>query len=400
MVESILQCMAHQLMCSGTSALQRVTGMTTAALNDHYNLDNFIDTFALGHYARVLEALDLHTRQSLAFKVMRREHLNGAELRWEYRAFPHEAELLMRLADSPSVVRMVDCGYIESDEEIPSSGGLVSYHKNVKAFALDAPKYGAMGWRPYLALENLPRAHNLLYLMKPSRPDVRWRLPTEEGIALAMQFAALLQLAHKNGIVYLDHKLEHVYWDGQRLRVIDFNSSRTLDGGVIDDSQIRTDIHNLCVGILYPIFTGLSPLKTALRAQPSSIQEVDARYKSIQALDFGIEPTLSPALCDLLQRGAGGEIASMDAFLVDLREVAQLHGWDFPDSATAPDCRIARDHLRQGLRKLREGQDAIRTARDLFRDAAILDGITQDLENELRRLAKATNEMLNQRVIP
>jgi len=387
-------------MRSVARASQRVTGMTTAALNDHYDLDNFIDTFALGHYARVFEALDLHTRQTLAFKVMRKEHLNGADLRWEYRAFPHEAELLMRLADNPSVVRLVDCGYLESDEDAPTRGGMMSYGKNVKAFALDAKQYGAMGWRPYLALENLPRAHNLLYLMKPSRPDVRWRLPTEEGIALAMQFATLLQLAHKNGIVYLDHKLEHVYWDGQRLRLIDLNSSRTLDGGVTDDSQIRTDIHNLCVGILYPIFTGLSPLKTALRAQPSSMQEVDARYKSIQALDFGIEPTLSPALRDLLQRGAGGEIESMDEFLADLRQVAELHGWDFPGSEIAADCRIARDQLRQGLRKLREGQDAIRTARDLFRDAAILDGITQDLENELRRLVKATNAMLNERVIP
>ena len=27
-------------------------------------------------------------------------------------------------------------------------------------------------------------------------------------------------------IVYLDHKLEHVYWDGHTLRVIDFNSSK------------------------------------------------------------------------------------------------------------------------------------------------------------------------------
>lgn len=372
----------------------------TSDLKDHYDIAHFIDTFALGHYARVLDAVDQHTRQLLALKVMRQEHLNGAELRWEYRAFPHEAELLMRLADNPSVVRLHDCGYIESTSDSPTDGGMVSYGKNVRAFALEAREYGAKGWRPYLALENLPRAHNLLYLMKPSRPDVRWRLPSEEGIALAMQFATLLQLAHKNGIVYLDHKLEHVYWDGQRLRVIDLNSSRVLENNLNDDAQIRTDIHNLCVGILYPIFTGLSPLKTALRAQPSSMQEVDMRYKEIQALDFGIEPALSPALRDLLQRGAGGEIESMDEFIADLREVAELHGWDFPGSEITAECRVARDQLRQGLRKLREGQDAIRSARDLFRDAAILDGITQDLENELRRLVKAANELLNGRVIP
>lgn len=372
----------------------------TSNLGDLYEIANYIDTFALGHYARVLEAIDQRTKQNVAFKIMRSEHLNGGEVRWEYRAFAHEADLLLRLADNPSVVRLLDCGYVESSDEAPGSGGIVSYGKLIKPFAKELESYAAKGWRPYLTLENLPRAHNLLYLMKPSRPDVRWRLPSEEGIALALQFAEFLKVAHSSGVVYLDHKLEHVYWDGSRLRVIDLNSSRQLDGGVNDDSQIRTDIHNLCVGILYPVFTGLSPQKTALRAQPSSMQEVEARYKEVHALDFGIEPTLSPSLKDLLQRGAGGELESIDEFTAELREVAELHGWDFPGSEIAADCRVARDQLRQGLRKLREGQDAIRTARDLFREAAILDGITQDLENELRRLVKAANEVLNERVIP
>ena len=46
-------------------------------------------------------------------------------------------------------------------------------------------------------------------------------------MALALQFSELLVLAHANKIVYLDHKLEHVYWDGVHLKVIDFNSSRS-----------------------------------------------------------------------------------------------------------------------------------------------------------------------------
>lgn len=374
-------------------------------LSDTFEIEQFIDTFALGHYARVLSALDRRTGNNVAFKVMRDEHLpaeGDSELKWEYRAFANEADLLQRLADSPYVVNLLDCGYISASDEAPSSGDLHSFRQDVHAFSEATEEFAAQGWRPYLVLEHLPRAHNLLYLMKPSRPDVRWRLPSEEGLALALQFGQLLKLAHSQRIVYLDHKLEHVYWDGAKLRVIDLNSSRLLNGTVGDEQQFRMDIHNLCVGILYPLFTGLSPQKTALRPQPSGMAEVEGRYRDVTTLDFGIEPSLSVALQELLQAGAAIEIETADDFLSGLQEVAALHGWDFPNAPESPSpvSRMARDNMRQGLRKIRQGQDAIREARDLFREAAIQDGITPDLEDELRRLVKAANDMLNNRVIP
>lgn len=102
----------------------------------------------------------------------------------------------------------------------------------------------------------------------------------------------------------------------------------------------------------------------------------------------------------MLQQGAALQIGTVAEFLAGLQAISALHGWDFPQHTTQPTNREARDKLRQGLRKLRQGQDQVREARDLFRDAAILDHITTDLEDELRRLVKATNEMLNHRVIP
>jgi serine/threonine protein kinase len=380
------------------------------ALRELYEIDQFIDTFALGHYARVLGARDRRTGAAVAFKLMRREHLAppGDEPKWEYRAFANEASLLARLADSPHLVRLLDCGYLDAPDDAPGDDAAHSeahsFGRDARAFAAAQDEFAAQGWRPYLALEYLPRAHNLLYLMKPNRPDVRWRLPSEEGLALALQFGQLLKLAHSHRVVYLDHKLEHVYWDGALLRVIDLNSSRALTTpNETDDAQyFRMDVHNLCVGILYPLFTGLSPQKGALRPQPSGMAEVEGRYRDVTALDFGVEPTLSAALQALLQEGAAMNIASADDFLDGLREVAVLHGWDFPDAHTSPSpaSRVAREGLRQGLRKLRDGQEAIRQARDLFREAAIQDGITEDLEDELRRLVKAANELLNTRVIP
>lgn len=375
--------------------------MNTAPLTDLYRLEDTIDTYALGHYARVVAAGDRRGNKTVAFKVMRSEHVNrDGEMKWEFKAFHNEAALLQRLAASPSLVRMHDCGYLESSTELPVNGQIASFGTDVTEFADSAARFAAEGWRPYLALDILPRHNNLLYVMKPNQPGTRWRLPTEEGIALAMQFAQFLQVAHQNRVVYLDHKLEHVYWDGARLHVIDLNSSRALNGASADAQQFKADIHNFCVGILYPVFTGISAITGGLRATPSSMAEVEARYKDILVLDFGVEPSLSPAVQQVIQRGAAMEYDTVDDFIVELNRTASLHGWDTPHGENTPACRAARDHIRQGLKKLRHGQDSIREARDLLREALIIDDITPDIEDEIRRVLLAVNAMLNARVIP
>ena len=237
--------------------------------------------------------------------------------------------------------------------------------------------------------------------MKPNRPNKRWRLPSEEGLALALQFSELLLLAHANKIVYLDHKLEHVYWDGVHLKVIDFNSSRRLDDDRMQSpQQYMKDVHNMCVGVLYTIFTGMSPQKTSLRPQPSSRDAVEARYTDINSLDFTMEPSLSEGIAELLNRGASEQIESAQEFINGLQRAAAEHGWQFPDYYTSAASSDARVQMRTGLGKLRAGQLNIREARDLFREALIQDGISRDLEDELRRLVVVLNEMLNNRVVP
>jgi serine/threonine protein kinase len=371
-------------------------------LTDLYTVGNTIDTFAPGHYARVCEALDNRTRQICAFKVMRPEHLSDDdEPRWEAMAFVNEAELLLRTASCPQVVRLYDCGYISSEDENPRSGQIDSHGLNVEMFRQAAYRFAAQRWRPYLALELLPRMGNLLYLMKPNTAGNRWRLPTEEGLDLASQFADLLFQAHNQRIIYLDHKLEHVYWNGRTLRVIDWNSSRLLEhGSPMLAQEIASDIHNLCVGILYPIFTGLSPQKSSLVPQPAGQAEVDSRYSDIDRLDFGVEPTLGAGLQRLLQQGARRQITTIDQFASALSTVAAGFGWEAPSVPVDHPRVEARLQVRTALARLREGQDAIRDAREVLRDAAIMDDIGADLEAELRRLLGKINDMLNCRVIP
>lgn len=374
----------------------------TTTLDALYRVENYNDSFAQGHYARVLDAVDRKTGQQIALKVLRPEHMRfEGEPAWEYRAFANEVHLLMRMAGSEHVVRLLDCGYMVSQDERPVDGECISYQADMLGFIRDMNVQAEQGRRPYLALENLPRTDNLLYLMKPNTAGVRWRLPTEEGVALALQFASVLKLAHQQRIVYLDHKLEHVYWDGARLQIIDWNSSRQIDSASNQIAQMfQTDVHDLVVGVLYPVFTGLSPQQGQLSAQPAAPNAIARRYADVMHLDFGVEPTLSPALRDLLQRGAARGFGSIDEFLDDLQGVAARFGWSFPHKP-APDALVqARAQMRGGLAKLREGQDALRDARDMLRDAAIVEAINDDTEQELRRLLGAINDMLARRVIP
>ena len=371
------------------------------SLAARYRIGNFIDTFALGHYARVMDAGNQLTGETVAFKVMRGEHLApDGRLRWEYRAFGNEAQILQKLAESPQAVDLLDCGFIDSDGDQPHRGEIVAHGLNVEAFVDALEDRSRKRWRPWLALRNLPRTRNLLYLMKPNQSGIRRRLPSEEGIALALQFASMLRLAHQQDVVYLDHKLEHVYWDGTRLQVIDFNSSRQLESMIDANQQFRTDIHNLCVGILYPVFTGLSPRQGSLRPQPGTLNDVEGRYSDIRELDFGVEPTLSPGIRSLLQRGAAHELATVDDFLEAVQEAGAALGRDFPAAYASVASRDARDRLCQGLSELRGGQEQLRAAREHFREAAILEGISEDMELELRRLVKSVTDMLNRRVIP
>lgn len=372
-----------------------------AYLTEFYTLDNFIDTFALGHYARVLLAQDKRTQETVAFKVLRPEHLlSDGEMKWEYRAFGNEATLMTTLKDSPHITKLRDCGFVSTIAEAPDGGEIVSFGTETARFNRALYEYAEKGWRPYLALEYMPRQYSLFYLMKSTQSSRHWRLPSEEGLTLALQFAQALQLAHSHGIVYLDHKLEHVYWDGVSLKLIDFNSSKQVSSTAKDSGEFIKDLHNLCVGILYPVFTGMSPQKGTLRPQPGGLEVVESRYQDISELDFSESPDLSPAIQNMLQRGARMGYDHIQTFMADLQRVSALHGRDFPAyPATASD-RQARDKVRAGLRDLREGVNKLKNARDTFRDALLLDDLAPDMEDELRRLVKAVNEMLNHRVIP
>ena len=73
---------------------------------------------------------------------MRPEHLSAdGEPGWEYRAFSNEADLLMKLADSPHTVNLLDCGFVSAQNEAPISGEIDSFGRDVIGFSRALEEY-------------------------------------------------------------------------------------------------------------------------------------------------------------------------------------------------------------------------------------------------------------------
>jgi len=373
--------------------------------SDLYQLKGPID-FARGYYARAFRAYSWRRDRDVAFKVLRPEHLSPGSSGREYLAFGVETRLLHHFAENAGVVNLLDCGFISDRRELPRSGEIVNFDTDVEAFGARLQEFRERNWRPYLCEELMPEDDSLFVSLRenaPGRP--RRRLPTEEGIALSWQYTELLQQAHADDIVYLDAKPEHFYWNGEKLCIIDWNSSRMLCAA--DDPQDdpdhlkREDIRNFVVGVMYVIFTGLSAQGHAVQESPSHRDAIAQRYQ-VRTLDFGMEPSLPQSLIDLMQSATRGEYQDIKQFKQDLEECAQECGWP-PRSQryrVTPPMR-AREEMRKGLAALRQAQQKIQEARESFME---IEGDPEvagsPLEVEAKRLTALTNTFLKHRVIP
>ncbi len=377
-------------------------------LEDLYEIRNrngtFIDEYALGYSARVVRAMSFRTGQDTAFKILRRERINEVDV-WP--RFVTEVRILTALNKNRVAVRMFDCGFVSDHvNEFPISGHIQSCDLDVDQFISQLPGYREQGWRPYIALELIPLAHNLLKLIRGADGNGTHalRLPTEEGLTLAIQFSDFLQEMHSKNMVYIDHKPEHAYWDGKQLRVIDFNVSQIFKENISapeSASLVRKDMANFVKGVLYTSFTGLDfryqSQGLAPSARPSDPTNVDKTFGQVNHLDFGMQETLLPQLAALINRAADSS-SNMTAteFTDELKKCAAAMGHGRPGYPVTKDATQSREETLKGLAALRDAQNKLEQARDHFLTAREL---CPEIE-ENRRLYKATSEFYNHRVLP
>ncbi|MBN1922177.1 MAG: hypothetical protein JW892_13085 [Anaerolineae bacterium] len=375
--------------------------MPTPKLLDLYKPELPID-FAKGYYARVYSAINVRVGDRVAFKVLRPEHTHNGKEGREYQAFGLEARLLQHLSRCPTVVKLVDCGFLSDKHDLPASGHIVSLGLDVAAFNAEMEDYRARGWRPYLCETLMPEPDNLFVKLRENGRQRRRRLPTEDVLALAWQYTKLLEKAHKDDIVYLDVKLEHFYWDGETLCVIDWNSSRLLSDPASqnEDSAVhkKNDIRNFAVGVLYPILTGVSPLGQ-FREMPSNRDAAENRYRAVSALDFDMEPSLSPNLIGLVRNAADGEFANLLQFKNALETCASDHGWN-PGSTRHPSesARRAWEATHEAMDAIRRAQRDLQLAREALQKA--MEQGDPHLDGEAERLFGQVNKLWEERVLP
>lgn len=371
------------------------------SLQQIFEVGQYIDTNALGYSARVARATHWVSGQDVAFKILRLEHLQDVKV---WKQFAIESYLLEMLRDTSAMVKIVDYGFVsDSDREIPASGDIISYKDHMKQFGQEMPTRMNGGWRPYIALELLPAENNLLNLARGADGDGRrpLRLPTEEGLSLAMQFCEFLLTAHARQVVYWDHKPEHVYWDGSRLRLIDLNVSRFLTpdlGERVKAAEKTKDLRYMLMGALYTAFTGrdFRFQHQAPQPTPSSPHTVEHRFNGLSHLDFSMEEALLPNLGELINEALQPTSEmTVEKFLDRLRQLAATIGWDagYPVSEEA---RAARREIQQGLSALRRAQENLNQARQHFLSARALN--PSDPESE--RLYREASEFHQRRVLP
>ena len=166
--------------------------------------------------------------------------------------FKNEISILNLMKDVPGITPMIGLGYLQANETIwpEEIAPLTTSQKKqasashlsgtVDLFELDEiPAYlseiDARTAEEWLAFMVFPRRwEDNLYLRCDAgytRGEYNRIFPVGEALEAALQICSILQIAHDKGIVYLDHKALHYYWNQPRHQVfvLDWNIGRLVN---------------------------------------------------------------------------------------------------------------------------------------------------------------------------
>lgn len=343
-------------------------GLTIGSrIADLYEIGVDIDE-APGGFARAFLATN-GDRREMAFKVFRAEHFDLPEDRCfsYYRTLGNEADLLAELQGLRNVVQLFDVGYIWPKANSAQTFEAYSFGMNVAGFCAAMESAFSRRYLPYLVLQRMPGEHSLFRLVRRNPHAVR--LPSEDVIAIALQLAELLVEIHSRGILYWDPKPEHVYWDGQRAVLIDWNVSRRIESYA--DADRAKDVQLLAQRVLYPVLLGGTSYATGdtveatpgSSADPVARDKVDYRWQE-KWLDDDLRRWLDAALL--------GHYHDAEEFLRDVQACAVHYGWELEGCPPpSPAARQARASMLQGLERLRRAHELLELASKDFAEASI-----------------------------
>lgn len=239
-----------------------------------------------------------------AIKVMRPD-----KLQYALPLFKNEVRILDLMQDVPGITPMLALGYMQVKEgtwpaEIaPLTTSLkekASAHQLQGLLDLYSPKetddfLSELDVRvsgEWLAFIILPRRwEDNLYLRCDAgytRGEFHRTFSVGNALQAAFQISQIIQAAHERGVVYLDHKVLHYYWNDPRQQVfaLDWNIGRQVANGnnqeVYEFDLLQFGaraLHHLMTGRQAPGSVNVGPNK------PEDIQNAPDKYEPVWTYD-------------------------------------------------------------------------------------------------------------------
>jgi serine/threonine protein kinase len=223
--------------------------------------------------------------------------------------FNNEVSILDTLKDVPGITPMIGLGYLQTsksawpDEIAPLSsskqkqssadnlaGTVDLFGKGeTQQFLSELDQRTAEGWLAFIILPR--RWEDSLYLRCDAgytRGDYNRTFPVSDALQAALQICEILQTAHNNKIVYLDHKALHYYWNQPRKQVyvLDWNIGRWINNGNTTEAY-QFDVLQFSARALHHFMTGRqAPGSVKVGPNnPEEIRNAPHKYQAIWTYD-------------------------------------------------------------------------------------------------------------------
>lgn len=375
-----------------------------------------IDRDAPGYWARVLTAVVKLPGEAdptpVALKVMQSCHLEDGQR--VFQMFYHESKLLLLFEGSPFLTPLKGFGYLKPSAEIPPCKNRTTEEQALMETCFNAGQgilYGLderrdyemaltetdileEGMVPFLLLELVEkqeRYHSLHRLVRRDAflnqtlnfQDRKARpLPISEALQLFESHAEWLVCLHKQSVGYIDYKLPHAYWNGEKYRVIDLNLAKYLDhrdipGESLTPEQISANVLDdirACVWkFFYPILAG------------KLIMDSD-KVPDSPNIEPGERQRLGSEIVKLIEDGCSGKIKTAEQLLDRVRKCREI--WSDGAALRA---------LHKAVARARQAHSALLEAQRELSKADMKAGF---YTQEVRRIKSKIERMLDESIFP
>jgi serine/threonine protein kinase len=305
-----------------------------------YGLCDFAVPEAVGSSARVFSLnyppFSGEFANHPAIKIMRHDKTEYA-----LPLFRSEITILDLLKDLPGITPMIGLGYMQvtkgdwpgeisplttSQKELASASklaGTVDLYNidETHQFLAELDTRISENWLAFIVFPR--RWEDNLYLRCDAgytRGDYNRTLPVNIALEAAIQICKILQSAHDKGIVYLDHKALHYYWNQprQQVYVLDWNIGRQITNGNSKDVY-EFDVLQFSSRALHHFLTGRQATGSVKVGpnNPEEITNAPHQYEPIWTYDD--QKRLTQDEMDVLGQAIQGYYKTPSALAEDLR---------------------------------------------------------------------------------